>query len=416
MTSTFQFTPDQDRAWMLLLGERNIFVTGEAGSGKSFLIRQFIQGKDPKKFPVLASTGAAAVLIGGRTFHSFMGLGIMEGGKEATLMRALKDRRLISRLKKASGFVIDEVSMLSGETLDTAETICRLARESELPWGGLRVIAVGDFAQLPPVQRGGGPRHWAFLHPVWEQSEFKSVVLRQNMRSQNAEFLSILNDMRNGSVTKEVEEFLNLSLKKATDSFDGTRLFPRRHQADEFNQEELEKIDSQLYCFPAVYSGQTRFVDQLKKHSPLPEELFVKVGALIMMRQNDPKQRWVNGSTGHITEITKSEISIELLSGRVVKIEPVSFSLLNAEGTAVASVTNFPITLAYAATIHKAQGMTLDKLLVDLSHLWEPGQAYVAVSRVIDPAQLRVQSWSPSSVKADPQVQKFYQELYPQEV
>lgn len=413
MTSTFQFTPDQDRAWMLLLGERNVFITGEAGSGKSFLVRQFIRGKDPKKFPVLASTGAAAVLIGGRTFHSFMGLGIMEGGKEATLMRALKDRRLISRLKKASGFVIDEVSMLSGETLDTAETICRLARESELPWGGLRVIAVGDFAQLPPVQRFQGPRQWAFLHSVWQKSEFKSVVLRQNMRSQNAEFLSILNEMRQGLVTQNVENFLNQSLTSSNASFEGTRLFPRRHQADKFNEEELEKLDTQLYCFPAVYSGQARFVDQLKKHSPLPEELFIKVGALIMMRQNDPKQRWVNGSTGNITEISKTEISIELLSGRVVKVEPVSFSLLNAEGVAVASVTNFPITLAYAATIHKAQGMTLDKLMVDLSHLWEPGQAYVAVSRVIDPSQLRVQSWNISSFKADPLVKKFYEELIP---
>lgn len=370
-----------------------------------------MRDKDPKKFPVLASTGAAAVLVGGRTFHSFMGLGIMEGGKDATLMRALKDRRLIARLKKTQGFILDEVSMLSGETLDAAESICRHARESEEPWGGLRVIAVGDFAQLPPVQRFGGPRKWAFLHRVWERTNFKSVVLKQNMRSEDPEFLSILNEIRQGLVSDRVSEFLNLKKLAADDFFEGTRLFPRREQTEAFNTNELEKLDTQMYCFPASYSGQERFVEQLKKHTPLPEELFIKVNALVMMRQNDPKQRWVNGSTGYVREISKSEITVELLNGRTVKVEPVTFSLLNAEGLPVAGVTNFPITLAYAATIHKAQGMTLDKLMVNLSQLWEPGQAYVAISRVVDPKNLRVEDWSPSSFKFDPIVQKFYETL-----
>lgn len=320
MTNTFEFTPDQDKAWMLLLGDENVFITGEAGSGKSFLIREFMRDKDPRKFPVLASTGAAAVLVGGRTFHSFMGLGIMEGGKDATLMRALKDRRLVTRLKKTNGFILDEVSMLSGETLDTAEAICRHARESEEPWGGLRVIAVGDFAQLPPVQRFGGPRKWAFLHRVWERSNFKSVVLKQNMRSEDPEFLSILNEIRQGQVSEKVTQFLNQKKIEADDAFEGTRLFPRRNQTDAFNANELEKLDTQMYCFPAVYSGQERFVEQLKKHTPLPEELFIKINALVMLRQNDPKQRWVNGSTGYVREISKSEITIELLNGRTVKV------------------------------------------------------------------------------------------------
>lgn len=404
-------TPDQKQAWELLQGHENVFVTGEAGSGKSFLIRRFIKDKDPKKFPVLASTGAAAVLVGGRTFHSFMGLGIMEGGRDATLMRALKDRRLVLRLKKAEGFILDEVSMLSGETLDTAERICRFARESDEPWGGLRVIAVGDFAQLPPVQRFSGPRGWAFVNSVWEKSCFQSIVLRQNMRSGDAGFLSVLNDIRMGLVTDRVEHFLNRCKLDLNEGFEGTHLFPRRNQTDAFNNNELEKLPNQMYCFPSIYSGQQRYVEQLKKQSPLPEELFIKENALVMLRQNDPKQRWVNGSTGHVRSLSKNEILIELLSGRLVKVEPVSFSMLNAEGAPVATVTNFPITLAYATTIHKAQGMTLDKLVVNLSQLWEPGQAYVAVSRVVDPAQLKVEDWQPSSIKSDPLVQRFYSSL-----
>jgi len=160
-----------------------------------------------------------------------------------------------------------------------------------------------------------------------------------------------------------------------------------------------------------VYSGKAKAIEQLKKHSPLPDELFVKTNALVMLRQNDPKQRWVNGSTGYIRQISKIEISIELLNGRMIKIEPASFSLLDAEGIPVAAVTNFPISLAYAATIHKAQGMTLDRLMVNLNALWEPGQAYVALSRVIDPVHLRIEAWQEKSIKADPIVEKFYQSL-----
>lgn len=406
-----QFTVDQKKAWELLQGGENIFITGEAGSGKSFIIRHFMRGKDKKCFPVLASTGAAAVLVGGRTFHSFMGLGIMEGGVQATVERALKDKRLIKRLSEAEGFIVDEISMLSGPTLQAAERICQMARRSIDAWGGLRIIAVGDFAQLPPVQQSRDLRSWAFLDPVWQRTNFKSILLKQNMRSGDADFLEILNDIRSGIVNDRVESFLNRKQVSAEEFFEGTRLFPRRHQTDSFNIRELEKLPGEVFTYPAVYTGNSRSIDQLKKHSPLPEQLVVKENALVMLRQNDPKQRWVNGSTGYIRGLKQNEITIELLSGRIITIEPVSFSLLNAEGLTMAAVTNFPITLAYAATIHKAQGMTLDRLMVNLNALWEPGQAYVALSRIVDPQHLRVESWQPQSIKADPMVDRFYKAL-----
>ncbi len=406
-----EFSDDQNRAWALLQGLENVFITGEAGSGKSFIIRHFMKGKDLKKFPVLASTGAAAVLVGGRTFHSFMGLGIMEGGVQATIERALNDRRLLKRLNNAEGFIVDEISMISGPTLQAAERICQIARANIAPWGGLRVIAVGDFAQLPPIQNGSAQRAWAFLDPVWERTGFQSVLLKQNMRSANSEFLSILNDIRRGQTNDRVESFLNRKKVDADDFFEGTRLFPRRNQTDAFNTRELEKLPGEMSCFPAVFSGNERSIEQLKKNSPLPDELYLKKNALVMLRQNDAKMRWVNGTTGYVRQITKSEITIELLNGREITIEPMSFSLLSAEGITMAAVTNFPITLAYAATIHKAQGMTLDRLMVNLNALWEPGQAYVALSRIVDPTHLRVEAWQPQSIKADPIVERFYQSL-----
>lgn len=409
--STEQLTPDQAQAWKLLMSADNVFLTGEAGSGKSFLIRQYMRFKSDRTFPMLASTGAAAVLVGGRTFHSFMGLGIMEGGVEATVARALKDRRLVQRLEKAEGFIVDEVSMLSGATLQAAELICQGARKSREPWGGLRVIAVGDFAQLPPVTRFHSPRDWAFTNYVWEKSNFRGALLKQNMRIGEQFFLQVLNSIRRGEVNTPVIEFLNERQEFASDDFIGTRLFPRREQTDQFNHKELHQLRGELVVFPALFSGAERFVSQLKRNSPLPDELHLKIDALVMLRQNDPKMRWVNGSTGYVRNIEKHQISVELLNGRVVEVEPATFSLLNAEGVAVAAVTNFPMTLAYATTIHKAQGMTIDRLMVSLDRLWEPGQAYVALSRVVDPMGLCVQSWQQQSIRTDPMVQEFYQNL-----
>ena len=156
-------------------GAENVFVTGAAGSGKSFLIERFLRAvaASDEALPVLASTGAAAILVGGRTFHSFFGLGILQGGHQATVDRALKNKRLARRLKKARGVMIDEISMLSGQTLRAAEEIARRALDPERPWGGLRMIAIGDFAQLPPVSNQG-VRDWAFLDPTLDRTRASS--------------------------------------------------------------------------------------------------------------------------------------------------------------------------------------------------------------------------------------------------
>src|SRR5262245_52435234 len=172
---------DQEQALEALQGTGNVFLTGAAGSGKSFLLRHYLRDRDPELFPVLATTGAAAILVGGRTFHSFFGLGIMEGGERATVERALRNRRLVRRLKKTEAVVIDEISMLAGTTLRAAEQIAREARGNTRPWGGLRVVAVGDFCQLPPVNAWGSGKEWAFLDPTWTKSEFEPAILREIM-------------------------------------------------------------------------------------------------------------------------------------------------------------------------------------------------------------------------------------------
>jgi len=416
--NTPTFTPCQKEAMDILKNtNENVFLTGSAGSGKSFLIREYLKGKDRKVFPVLASTGAAAVLIGGRTFHSFFGLGIMNGGVEIVVGKALNNKQVVSRLRKINCFILDEVSMIPGEALRAAEKICALARKKEnLPWGGVRVIVVGDFAQLPPISDRGMAKSWAFLDEVWERTQFVSVVLKTLVRSQDENFLSILNSVRKGVVTEEVSEYLNQrTFEEVQDTCDTPYFFPFRRQTDSLNSKRLSDIPEETYEFETKFLGATQAILSLKKSIPIPEMLRLKKSAFVMIRVNDPGYKYVNGSLGHILEIENKKdnpvIHVELLNGRIVEIEKTQFSYFDADGEPIAVAENFPLTLAYAATIHKSQGMTVERMVVDLRRLWEPGQAYVALSRLKSGEGLSLVGWDKESIKVDQDVINFHERI-----
>lgn len=398
---------DQLQALEKLNSDKNIFITGAAGSGKSFLLKHYLKNKD---IPVLASTGAAAILVGGRTFHSFFGLGIMEGGVEATVQRALKNKKLLKRLKKTSAVIIDEVSMLSGPTLRAAERVSRAALNSLAPWGGLRIIAVGDFAQLPPVNPFRQSKEWAFSDSVWRESEFVPVILRQMMRSTDEDFLEVLRRVRNGLVDESVKAFLN-ARTEVTPQGDFTRLFPHRADVENYNLQQLQEIPDEIHTFQTEYIGKPADIEKFCKHAPIADVIQLKKNALVMIRQNDPAGRWVNGSLGRIENITSQFLVIKLEKGRRIELEKTDFTLLDADGNPVVSARNFPVTLAWAMTIHKAQGTTLDQMHVDLRKIWEPGQAYVALSRVRTPQGLFIEGWSPRAIFCDREVMDFHRSL-----
>lgn len=406
-----ELSSEQMRAMDVLASGENIFLTGGAGSGKSFLVREFRRSLNPKTTPLLASTGAAAVLLEGRTFHSFFGLGIMEGGPAATLARGCEDPRLMQRLRGIEGFIIDEISMIPATALEVAEALARQAKGSQLPWGGLRVIAVGDFSQLPPVTRNGARREWAFLSPVWQATNFVPIVLTQNHRVLDPEFLDILAQVRRGQVSETVKEFLNLRVRENDESCKNPRLFPRRDQVEKYNQMELAQLPGEEKVFDSIYFGKDKAVDMMKKSGPIPERLVLKVGCRVLFAQNDPQKRWVNGTRGTVVDISTEKITVEKETWRHVTVERSQFSILDAEGQNVASVINFPLVLGYATTIHKSQGATLDDLWVNLAQLWEPGQAYVALSRLRTGQGLKLLAWSPRSFLVDPQVIHFYKTL-----
>lgn len=401
---------EQQKALDLLRSGENIFLTGGAGCGKSYVIREFFKEIDLKEFPILASTGAAAVLIGGRTVHSFFGLGIMEGGPDATYEKAAKDSKVMARLKKIEGFVIDEISMIPGKALMIAEALCQKARGSKLPWGGLRVIAVGDFAQLPPITRTGD-RDWCFKNEVWQSSGFQCIQLKHNHRVEDQDYKTILDTVRVAKVDDNVREFLNSRTFIHDEEEDSTRLFPRRDQSELFNQRKLKDINEEEVHIDTIYLGEGRHIELLKKSSPVPEKLTLKIGCKVIFLQNDPQKKWINGTRGTVSDILADKIIVKKDKGREVTVEKSSFSYLDADGKILASLIQFPLNLAYATTIHKSQGATLDELWCDLRSLWEPGQAYVAMSRLKTAGGLKILGWQPRSILADPAVLKFYQSL-----
>lgn len=403
-------TEEQQKGLEVLHSGENVFLSGGAGCGKSFLIRHFLNEVNSKEMPMLASTGAAAVLVGGRTFHSFFGLGILDGGPQAAFERASLDGKVMSRLKRVEGFILDEVSMISGQTLAVAEALAREARKSHLPWGGMRVIVVGDFAQLPPVTKTG-PRDWCFRNEVWERSGFSPVILNSNQRIKDDEFLRILNFVRSGKVSKEVESFLDQRIIEHDEDDECPRLFPRRDQADYLNSKKLAQLPGQEFVSDSIYLGSERHIQVLQKNSPLPDKLVLKEGCRVMFLQNDPGLRWVNGTVGTVAECRVDRLLVQKGRGKIYEVDRAQFALQDAEGNVLASVINFPVKLAYATTIHKSQGATLEALWVDLTRLWEPGQAYVALSRLKDASGLKLIGWNPKSIIVDPQVEAFYRSL-----
>lgn len=423
-----EWTPDQKRALEALSGHHNVFVTGGAGTGKSTVIQHFIQNhvRTQKSAAVLASTGTAAILLGGRTFHSFFGLGIMEGGLERVVERASKHQGIVQRLRKTDLVLIDEVSMIGATELLAADQIARKARKLNAPWGGLRVVMVGDFAQLPPIvpskpraaldrtlefEEVKPERPWCFQSEVWARSDLETVVLTQIVRSQDASWNQILAEVRWAELSEKAVEVLQTRVSQVPLEFQGTRLFARRAQVEALNNERLGKLTSKAREYNTIYLGIATRVDELKRNAPIPEVLTLKEGALVMFRQNDPEYRFVNGTLGFVSKLEDKLVTVELFSGKTVELKQSTFSMLDAEGEPVATATNFPLNLAWACTIHKAQGATLDRVHANLRGVWEHGQTYVALSRVRALNDLTIEGLSPRVFLVDPTVKSFYSSL-----
>lgn len=410
-------TPSQQKAWDILNdSKRNCFISGKAGSGKTFLLKEWLSRKtSTQTIKVIASTGMAAVNIGGCTFHSFFGLGCCTGTDAEIIKSVYKRGDKLSRIRKIKTIVIDEISMISGRLFGLANTVCQIAKSNRLPFGGIKMVVVGDFSQLPPISETN-EIDWVFKSKIWKDCNFENIMLMEPVRTNNLEFLEILDKVRYGCVDEKVRNYI-FSKKIESDKIDdfkGTRIFSTRHKVDVYNQARLNEIQSKQYTFNTKFSGDDKYFQALKNSIPISETINLKIGALVMTRVNGADLLYVNGSLGIITNIDESNeiIDINLLdeNGTSVSIKPKCFEWI-VDDKVKATARNYPLTLAWAVTSHKIQGASLKHLLIDLSYLWEYGQAYVLLSRSSDPNNLRILNPNTECIKSDPQVIKFYDDI-----
>lgn len=407
----------------LLAGE-NIFLTGAAGTGKSFVVQRFLEESQGERIVLLATTGAASIIIDGRTFHSFFGLWNFGASTDVMIESALNMRSLGDRLRGTDCIVIDEVSMLNSRTIFAAEKIARIVRQNESPWGGLQVIATGDFCQLPPIttkkdrEEGfceAGETDWVFKSDTWEESGFKTVELTEIMRTSEARFLEILRKLRMGVRDEEVQAFLQERVIGAipASTSDAPMLFSRKGGVEECNRIRLERLPGETVSFSTIYTGEEKDIKKLRSSSPLDDVLSLREGALVMIRVNDPNgypYRYANGTLGHYIghDEERDLLRVRLKNGMDVELKREEFHWKTGSGSIAATARNFPVNLGWATTIHKSQGATMDQLIVDMGNVWESGQAYVALSRVRGEDGLRVLRPSQGKIFLEDEVKRFY--------
>jgi ATP-dependent exoDNAse (exonuclease V) alpha subunit len=320
---------------------------------------------------------------------------------------------LSGRINGTSILIIDEVSMLPGKILEFVDYVCRKVRGDDRPMGGIQLVAVGDFLQLPPVSKTGR-YDWAFASPVWADLAFKHVTLRQVHRQDDPDFISILNQFREGTVTKEGAAIL----KKRVAVFPKSsilRLFTHNTQVDKWNEYQLGTLEVPEHVFLAETSGKPTDVEFLKKNLITPYELKLKLGARAMVTCNlrDPDNAEgmlaANGEIGTVTDVQENCVSVRLDNGREVGIKRNTWKFDPSEKN-TAQFYQFPLRLAWAATIHKSQGLTLDAALIDIRAAREPGQAYVAVSRVKSLSGLMLKDWF-AGLWVSPQAKEFHRSI-----
>ena len=376
----------------------NVLLTGPAGTGKSTLINAFLEtaGND---VAVTASTGIAALNVGGSTLHRWSGM--MLGPKrgedpQSHLRELLRDKRQsvragLDRVRECRVLIIDEVSMLSGTTLEFFDLLCRTVRRDPSPFGGIQVIATGDALQLPPVRiNPAEPYDWFFQTPCWRQAGFEVVHLTCVHRQQDPAFQCALGEFRIGKLSPDSSALLASRVSHFPDS-DIPRLFTHNTQVDKWNGYRLSCIDLPESIYQARVEGPDHQIDFLRKNLLTPERLVLKPGAKVMFTVNKPDAGFVNGQTGTVIVCGREEVLVDC-DGMPIRVGLHEWRF-DPRDRHSATFSQLPLRLAWSLTIHKAQGLTLDSAYIDVRAAREPGQAYVAVSRVRTLAGLHLKAW-----------------------
>lgn len=378
----------QDQALAILKTGAHVFLTGEAGSGKTHTINAYTDylREHEIDFAVTASTGIAATHIHGMTIHSWSGIGIQSELDDDALRHLAENRYVSKRIKKAKVLIIDEVSMLDGRVLTLVERVCRRVRKQQLPFGGLQVVLVGDFFQLPPVAGKTGQQmvEFAFDAEIWNVLRPTVCYLTEQHRQEDSAFLQILSAIRRNEFDEtHFETIRERIIERSEAPDDMTRLYSHNANVDTLNNTELKKLSGKTHAYTMALRGPETLTSALVRGCLSPERLELKVGAAVMFTKNNQGAGYVNGTLGTVIGFTadKKYPIVRTTDGLKVETEPAEWTI--AEGDEVfAKITQIPLRLAWAMTIHKSQGVSLDAAVMDLSQTFEYGQGYVALSRV----------------------------------
>lgn len=403
---------EQSRAFQAVVDGKNIFLTGPAGTGKSFVINEIKKWatNNEKKFAITALTGCAAVLIDGKTIHSTLGLGLGDKPVEILVQKMKRcNRQQYVRLRDMDLLVIDEVSMMSDELLEKASAVLCMIRGDSRPFGGIQVVLSGDMCQLGPVSG-----KWCFLSPLWaevvQEMHTLTTVVRQ---SGDKLFLQILHFLRKGKCTKKILDKL-LACRDTVfgEGIKPTRLFPRRANVDKINQKEYDDLVNagaleNSYDTRATSANETKAASSMTwaKNVGIPLHTRLCIGAQVVVTANiDQDSGIINGTRGIVVDVGP-EPTICLLDGRHVVIN----MRKTKDDTEKLEVEYMPLKYAWALTVHSAQGMTLDAAEIDLGDsIFAHGQAYTALSRVKNLKAVKIVDVDPNSFIIDLLVKKLY--------
>ena len=377
---------DQELALAILLSGRSALLTGAAGTGKTYLLNTFIAQarKRGKKVSVTATTGLAATHLGGNTIHSWSGIGVSDHLPNNFFERLSKTRRDV--ISKTDVLIIDEISMLHDFRLDMIDKVLRTVRENDQPFGGIQLVMSGDFFQLPPVNRpneqGGG---FVVYSDAWQELQPAVLYLERQYRQNDEQLLEILTALRTGDVRRRHVEALLARTKIEPPDGDITELHTVNVDVDDINIQKLAELPGEERSYQQTTTGSKIYVENLQRSVLAPENLVIKLGALVMAVKNSPQKLYANGSIGTVVDfepLTEYPV-VEFRDGRRVTMVPDVWELRDGERKR-ASISQVPLRLAWAITVHKSQGMTLDAAKIDLRKAFVEGMGYVALSRVRD--------------------------------
>ncbi len=398
----------QSQALDILKTGANVFLTGEPGSGKTYVTNAYIQYLKSAgiEVAITASTGIAATHIGGITIHAWSGIGIKKSLSEYDLDQIASYKVVAERVEKASVLIIDEISMLDSRTLNMVHMVCKAVRRNDMPFGGLQIILVGDFFQLPPVSSNDAAS-FAFASSAWAEAEPVVCYITEQHRQEDSTFLDILSAIRRNEVGEHHAEHLE-ERRRITESWEErsiTKLYSHNTDVDRMNTDELEQLSGNTEYFEMDARGKDSLVEQLKRGCLSPENLYLKKDAIVMFTKNSPTGAFVNGTLGTVIGFAKhtNYPIIKTKTGRTIETEPMSW-MIEDNGKIKAQISQIPLRLAWAMTVHKSQGISLDEAFIDLRSSFVEGQGYVALSRVRSLEGLYLLGWNAMALRVHPQV------------